>query len=422
MDFYDVIIIGAGPAGLLLGKELSKNHRVLILEKNKIGETNKNWLTYKDRWQKEKFPSNFIENEFKEWFVQMTHGKKGNQFIIKDNFICFNEHKFLSWLASICNKQGAKIIDGTKFTSFVRKKNQILVNKNYSAKILIDCSGIKSPIVKKYNLVEVPIYINCYAYIGEFDKVQNRNFYCFYRNKNRNHYSSFGFTKIAPKLAQLQYFKYSNNKPDLNKYKKEMEEAQKDFNIPKHEIKELKVASYPTGIIKKREFDNIILFGDAGLYSPSFNGMGFNEILRQYKKVARHISKCITKNTYSERDLKLPDDIAEDVNNLVFQILGLIINSLPPKILDEVFTVIKKSPKKDIKAIMRNDLSDKQIIRFFKSLFNYVTLSEFIQVIQKHHAKYILKTIFELDKDILSEEIHNLFFKHHKIRIKDMYK
>lgn len=52
MDSYDVIIIGAGPAGLLLSKELSKKYSVLVLEKNKVGDTNKNWLTYEDRWNK----------------------------------------------------------------------------------------------------------------------------------------------------------------------------------------------------------------------------------------------------------------------------------------------------------------------------------------------------------------------------------
>jgi len=421
MEFYDIIIVGAGPAGLLLGKELSKKHKVLILEKNIIGETNKNWLTYKDRWQKEKFPTSFIDNEFKEWFVQMKHGNKKNQFIIKDNFICFNEHKFLSWLASNCEKQGAKIINKTMFTSFTRINKKIIINKKYSANILIDCTGIQSPIVKKYNLVELPIYINCYAYIGEFDRVKNNNFYCFYRNKNRNHYSSFGFTKIAPKWAQLQYFKYSNNKPDFIKYKKEMNQAQKDFNIAKHKNKELKIASYPTGIIKKREFDNIILFGDAGLYSPSLNGMGFNEILRQYKKVARHISQCISKNTYSERDLKLPDDIANDVNNLLFRLLGLIINDIPPAVLDQMFTLINKLSKSEIKRIMRNDVTDSEAIHIFELFFKYVDLRELVKVIKKQHAKYILKTIFELNKDILSEEIHNLFFKHHKIRIKDIY-
>ena len=48
MESFDVIIVGAGPAGLLLAKELSKKHKVIILEKNKIGDTNKSWVSYKD--------------------------------------------------------------------------------------------------------------------------------------------------------------------------------------------------------------------------------------------------------------------------------------------------------------------------------------------------------------------------------------
>jgi flavin-dependent dehydrogenase len=41
MEEFDVIIVGAGPAGLSIGSELSKNHKILVIEKNKIGETNK---------------------------------------------------------------------------------------------------------------------------------------------------------------------------------------------------------------------------------------------------------------------------------------------------------------------------------------------------------------------------------------------
>lgn len=108
------------------------------------------------------------------------------------------------------------------------------INGKYFTRLLVDCSGTESYIVEKYNLVKLPIYINCFAYIGEFDKVENNNYYCFFRNKDGNHYSSFGFTKIAPKRAQLQYFEYSNIKPNLDKYKNEMKKAQKDFNIPKH--------------------------------------------------------------------------------------------------------------------------------------------------------------------------------------------
>jgi len=199
-----------------------------------------------------------------------------------------------------------------------------------------------------------------------------------------------------------------------------MIEAQNYFNIEKHKIKEWKIASYPVGILKKRELDNIILFGDAGFYSPSLNGMGFNEILRQHKKVAKHISNCIKKKKYSEKDLKIPDDIASNVNNLLFRFLGLIINDIPPSMLSQIFTLINQLSRQEIRRIMRNDITDKEAIHILKLFIEYIDLNELIKRIQKHHMKYIIKTIFELNKELLSEENHNLIFKHHKIRIKDM--
>ena len=86
-----------------------------------------------------------------------------------------------------------------------------------------------------------------------------------------------------------------------------------------------------------------------------------------------------------------------------------------------MFTQLKKLPESDIRRIMRNDVTDKEVIRIFKLFFENINLSELIKTTQKHHVKYILKTLYELNEDILTEEIHNLLFKHHKIRIKDMY-
>lgn len=44
-SLYDVAIIGGGPAGLSIGAELSKKgHKVLVIEKGDIGETDRSWI------------------------------------------------------------------------------------------------------------------------------------------------------------------------------------------------------------------------------------------------------------------------------------------------------------------------------------------------------------------------------------------
>ncbi len=38
-EVFDVLIVGAGPAGLAIGFELCKKHKVLLIEKNEAGKT-----------------------------------------------------------------------------------------------------------------------------------------------------------------------------------------------------------------------------------------------------------------------------------------------------------------------------------------------------------------------------------------------
>jgi len=418
---YDAIIIGAGPAGLLLGKELSKKHSILILEKKKIGETNKSWVTYEDRWKKQKYPETLIENRFKEWFMQTKFNENVNEIVFKDKFICFNEQKFLKYLAKVIKENKGVILENTSFKNLELKRGRVIINNRFESRLLIDCSGIDSKLVKKHNLIKTPVYINCYGCIAKFNSLNNHNFYCNYKNRGDKIYRNFGLTKVGHKKGFLIYLEYSDKMINPSTLRNKFRKSQKKFDIPKNSVLDYKIASYPTGILRKRSMNNIFFFGDAGLYSPSFIGMGFNEILRQHLSIAKHLSQCIKNNEFSENELKLPDNIAQDVNNLFFQVFGIIYNHMPPELLFAVFDAIKAQPKKDLKRIFRNDITDKEITCVFRKILRSVDMSLVISSIPKNRLIPIIKIFLELPEKILTEEIHNLLFKHHKIRIKDMY-
>ncbi|MEM4755910.1 MAG: FAD-dependent monooxygenase [Candidatus Woesearchaeota archaeon] len=93
MEYYDVIIAGAGPAGLMLAKELSKKQTVLVLEKGELGKTNKSWLTYEDRWKKEKFPKTYITNTFNRWHFPIPFCGDDVEFYADDRFVVIDETK-----------------------------------------------------------------------------------------------------------------------------------------------------------------------------------------------------------------------------------------------------------------------------------------------------------------------------------------
>ena len=64
MESFDAIIIGAGPAGLLLGRELSKKYKILVLEK--IGEKKKYSLAGGVKKKKETDIQSLIRETFEE--------------------------------------------------------------------------------------------------------------------------------------------------------------------------------------------------------------------------------------------------------------------------------------------------------------------------------------------------------------------
>ena len=49
METFDIIIAGAGPAGLTAAIELANDYKILLLEKNKPGTTTATWYSYADR-------------------------------------------------------------------------------------------------------------------------------------------------------------------------------------------------------------------------------------------------------------------------------------------------------------------------------------------------------------------------------------
>ena len=75
MDNYDAIIIGAGIAGLSLGSELSKKHKVLIIEKNQIKKEHKTWTTEK-RIINEANLNQFVLAYFKKFSVKILSRQK----------------------------------------------------------------------------------------------------------------------------------------------------------------------------------------------------------------------------------------------------------------------------------------------------------------------------------------------------------
>ncbi|MBM7559981.1 NAD(P)/FAD-dependent oxidoreductase [Marinitoga litoralis] len=157
---YDVIIIGAGPAGLFCSSNI-KNKKVLILEKNekpgkkilvagggKCNFTNNDsinelYLHYGDK-------KNFVKKALYKYSNKDLLNEVGFEYIITDEGKVFpknmNSKTVLNWLLEINNKNNVEIKYNIKIQN-IEKKDKFIINTNkgeYISKFLIIATGGKS--------------------------------------------------------------------------------------------------------------------------------------------------------------------------------------------------------------------------------------------------------------------------------------
>ncbi|MFH1053744.1 MAG: lycopene cyclase family protein [Candidatus Woesearchaeota archaeon] len=306
---YDIVIAGAGPAGLSLAAELSKSFKILIFDKNKIPFTTCTWYSYNDRINKHKLEEAVINKCSSLLYVASKF-----KHVMKDNCIILNEKKVLRiWLNKALNNSAE--IRQLTLKSFSRNMGLITVitdKERVKAKLLIDCTGISSPILRKYELVA---HINswiCFGYtienidIKTTDQIQflpvndRNNTYIGLYPHSRNKADFYVFRNLEGKLGSIKSLNSVFEKT-LRKY---FPEAKKTNVIQGKII---------SGELNQYALDNVVFFGESGMLTPPACGMGFNEILMQHRKFSKGIkrlmrSKRLDKDSLSILSLSLRND------------------------------------------------------------------------------------------------------------------
>jgi len=123
MEQYDVVIVGAGPAGLFMAKELSKDFSVCVIEKNKIGETSKFWVVSNKNIKDNKLEDCVISKPHRCCYKDYTGKSIGG--IIKDGNPIVDEHKVLKKWAEEAKRNRAVLRESTNFKKFIYKENNV---------------------------------------------------------------------------------------------------------------------------------------------------------------------------------------------------------------------------------------------------------------------------------------------------------
>ena len=407
---FDVIIAGAGPAGLSLASVLSQKHKVCIIDKNKIGTTTKSWASFKDLIKNLGLEKAIFNNKIE--ILEFSH-YLGAKWIFKDIYCQLDEQKLLDIFIKRCNKKNINFISNFELKDFCRfdGKIQISNNKNkFNAKILIDCTGADSPIIKKYDLISK---YSSYPILGfnvkNVDVDPKKFIWEIMKTPNYNELMIGGIMPYSKGYAQVHIFPYLKQSRVSYDF---LESFLKDYFTYYPGLKNAKIISRSKGTIlmgelKKNALDNIIFFGESALWTPRFIGTGFNQILRDYIHVANKISNLIITNRLSEKYLSQIKSLLQNKKTLHFlNCFEKIIFSLKnyPEKLNEFLIKINQADPCFGKCLMRNEFNLNVLKKSWKKIHEHFSIYEISQILSKKDILYLLEVGFELLEDSILEK------------------
>ena len=302
---FDLVIGGAGISSLLLGYELSKTKKVLIIEANDDLPQNKYWVTLKDCVDTNPFLKPFVDTSFNTMDFSDAYQ---NVFTLNGDYILWDTNGLTMFLKEQITKNNGIIRYNQRFCSYKITGNQINIfaNENcYATKLFIDCMGYNSPLILAKDLIKFKGHYLLYgAKLKLRESIKPICLSNVMLHKHPKYFEVFP-TSNGEVFATMIY---------PTKSIVDMKGLEADFNYittnsiySKYFEKDSKVSNLwgvvPVGTIKRKALDKIFFFGESAQSNPAATGTCLTRLLLNYKRVAGFINLKIAEDDLSEKSL-----------------------------------------------------------------------------------------------------------------------
>jgi len=393
MKEYDVIIAGAGPAGLSVAGELSKDRkiRILLIEKRKKLRSNKPWTCWASELEQFDLKS-IIANKSKKIVYRTYLGTTAEK---NSDYCVVDQNKFFKEMFLRINKENFDFLAGCKFISYnYSSEGGIIIRTSkgrFKSKILVDATGLSSPVLKRNNIKNSKDYYYIYSKIMETDYINPSKMVLLdvlFRDKYKVWFWLIPFSSKKFIIASYYFtkdhipLKHASN--NLKRY------------LKLHKIK-AKTLETRVGVIhpcdfQKTYFGNILLVGESANQAVPANAYLFVKSLMFGKIAAKTAIEALYENNFSESFLKRYENKWKKKVGLSYtfeQMLGKIIYSFNDEDVDYSFMILDKVPDETVKRFETGDLTRKDILLISYYMIRYFKLGFLLGKFNQHKSFYL---------------------------------
>lgn len=293
------MVVGAGPAGLLLASKLGSDFRVSVIERRALGTTAKYWVTNEHRLR-----SHGLSSCVRHRASRVTAGSLlGSQAETPGDFVVVDEVRLLRELAERCNSLDIEILEHCELLSLGWSNGGVdaVTNKGrLSTRLLIDASGGASPIASTFNLHRLSGFFTVYGAHLQGINLTTEDIVGAHHLRLAKPVPIFELIPTGPASAFCVVFTASARVRPREEMKALYQSHLNNnpFFTPlntSHELAE-KMGAIPIGRLRRRRLPGIVPFGEASLIQAPLLGAAFNDALEYVDSYCAAIRSSMTQN------------------------------------------------------------------------------------------------------------------------------